>query len=195
MHEYLENKVDDMAEFVTQQELDSAMGWISAAPHDHAPIESLCFRAGYNRRAFREHLDLTVERGIPHERWLTAPWMTLPDGAPDPRIQVSILSKRVMDTVWRNREDTVHPGDTVVADLNTSEEVLAVGTRLALGTAVVEVSDAFNDGCVKWKARYGAAAKAWITQEDHVKLRLRGVLCRIVQDGRVHKDDVIKVMR
>lgn len=180
-----------MAEFVTQAALEQAMDWINDAPRDHAKIECLCFREGYNQRAFPQSLDFTVDQGVPDERWLSAPWMRLPDGSPDPRIQVSLLSKRVMDTVWLDRENTVHPGDTIIADLNTSEEALPVGTRLAMGAAVIEVTDAFNEGCVKWKARYGAAAKDWITMGDHPKLRLRGILCRIVQDGRVTVGDVI----
>lgn len=184
-----------MTEFVTMTELDAVLDHVLSAPTDEAPIEMLCFRAGYNERAFVDHLDMSAARGVEGERWLTAPWMRLEDGAPDPRIQVSILSKRVMDAVWLDREGTVHPGDTIIADLNTSEEVLPVGTRLQLGTAIVEVTDVFNEGCVKWKVRYGQDAKDWITRPEHIALRLRGVLCQIVQDGTVRKGDVIRVLR
>ena len=86
-------------------------------------------------------------------------YLTLEDGAPHPGIQVCILSKRVLDLVWRNREEVPHPGDTFIVDMDLSEENLPAGQFLQVGSAALRVSDVFNDGCVKWKARYGAAAK------------------------------------
>lgn len=173
----------------TAEQLNAALPHIRAAPRDDAPIEMLCFRPARNQRRMVPDLTLTADRGIPGERWLKAPWLTLPDGRPDPRIQVSILPKRVMDAVWLDRAGTVHPGDPIVADIETSYDSLPVGTRLRAGNAVLEVSDAFNDGCVKWKVRYGAAAKDWLVTPENRPLRLRGLLCRIVQDGMVRLGD------
>lgn len=173
----------------TTDELMAALPQIQAAPKTDAPIDMLCWRPGFGKREFVDELTLTVAGGIPGDRGQTHPWMKLPDGTPDPRIQVSILSKRVLDLVWRDRENVVHPGDPIIADLDTSEENLPVGTRLKAGTAILEVSDVPNPGCVKWKVRYGAAAKDWLVQPDLVRYRLRGVLCRIVQDGVVARTD------
>lgn len=173
----------------TLDELQAALPDVMAAPKDRGIIDSLCLRPERNQRQVVREITLTVDQGIPGERWLTAPWLTLPDGAPDPRIQVSVLSKRVMDLVWRDRTGTPHPGDPIVADMDLSETNLPVGTRLQAGTSVIEVSNAFNDGCVKWKVRYGADAKDWITLPDNRALRIRGILCRVVQDGIVTLND------
>lgn len=174
---------------VTAQDLADALPHVLAAPKDGARVEQLCFRPGPNLRDFPAALTLTRDQGVPGERWLTMPWLRLPDGAPHPEIQVSILPKRVMDLVWRDRANTPHPGDTIIADLDTSAANLPEGTLLACGTAVLRVSSLFNDGCVKWKARYGQAAKDWITAPGHPELRLRGVLCAIEQDGVVRLGD------
>lgn len=176
----------------TAADLARALPHVLAAPRDDAAAEWLCFRPGFNKRTFPDRLTLTRAEGIPGERWLTRPWLRLPDGSPDPRIQVSILPRRVLDAVWLDRENTVHPGDTIVCDLNMSEENLPVGSLLQVGTAVVRVSDEFNDGCVKWKVRYGRAAKDWITAPGHPPLRLRGILCSIERDGRVALGDRIR---
>lgn len=173
----------------TIQDLQAALPLVMAAPKDKGQIDSLCLRPKRNQRQLVQELTLTVDQGIPGERWLTQPWLTLEDGSPDPRIQVSVLSKRVMDLVWRDPENTVHPGDPIVADMDLSQDNLPVGTRLQAGTAVIEVSDAFNEGCVKWKVRYGSDAKDWITLPGNVPLRLRGILCRVVQDGVVSMND------
>lgn len=177
---------------ITMAELMAALPDVLAAPKDSAPVLQLCFRPGFNQREFPGHLTLTRTEGIPGERFTSAPWLTLPDGRGDPRIQVSILPRRVMDLVWRDRAGTPHPGDTIIADLDTSEANLPTGTRLSIGSAVIRVSDVFNDGCVKWKARYGRDAKDWITAPGHPELRLRGILCSVEQDGVIRLGDPIR---
>lgn len=174
--------------------LAAALPHILEAPKTDAPIRQLCLRPDYGQRAFVSSLTLTRDQGIPGERWTTAPWMRLADGSPDPRIQVSILPARVLDLVWHPEDAAPHPGDPIVADIDTSLTNLPAGTRLQAGTAVLEVSDLFNEACVKWKTRYGAAAKAWVTAPGHPDLRLRGVLCRIIGDGEVTLTDRLQVI-
>lgn len=169
----------------TADDLARALPHVLSAPRDDARAECLCFRPGFNKRTFPDRLTLTRADGIPGERWRAAPWLKLPDGSPDPRIQVSILPLRVMDAVWRDREGTPHPGDTIICDLDMSLENLPAGSLLQAGTAVLRVSDVFNDACVKWKVRYGQAAKDWITAPGHPDLRLRGILCSVERDGEV----------
>jgi len=180
---------------VTAAELAAALPHVLAAPKTDAPVTMLCFRPVPSQRQFPATLRLTRAAGIPGDRWLSAPWLRLPDGRPDPRIQVSILPARVLDLVWRDRTGTPHPGDTIVADLDCSEENLPENTLIRAGTAVLRVSSEFNDGCVKWKVRYGRAAKDWITAPGHPPLRLRGILCSVEQDGEVGAGDRLVVLR
>lgn len=176
-------------------ELMAALPAIMAAPKTDAPIDSLCLRPARNERRLVQSIRMTRAEGIPGERWLTEPWLTLPDGRPDPRIQISILPTRVMDLVWRDRVGTPHPGDPIVADLDCSEANLPEGTLIQAGTAVLRVSDEFNAGCVKWKARYGADARAFLDAPGHPTLRLRGVLCAVEVDGEVTLLDRLQVLR
>jgi len=178
---------------ITEAELAHALSDVLSAPKDRTQIDHLTFRPGYGLREHPETLTLTRERGVPGERWLTAPWLKRADGSPDPDIQVSILPLRVMELVWRDRSQP-HPGDTIVADLDCSVASLPPGTILQAGTARLRVSSVFNDACVKWKVRYGTAAKDWITAPGHPELRLRGVLCSVVQDGEVRRGDDLAVV-
>jgi MOSC domain-containing protein YiiM len=101
----------------------------------------------------------------------------------------------VLDLVWRDREGTLHPGDTFVCDLDTGEANLPEGQLLAVGSAVLRVSEVWNDGCAKWKVRYGEAAYDWIRAPGHRHLRLRGVLCSIQRDGVIRLGDPVHVLR
>ena len=117
-----------MKDQVTRVELDSALENVLAAPTADTPVNILCYRPKFNQRVFPESLHLTCSGGIEGDFEMSLPWLKLADGSPDPRIQVSILPQRVLDLVWRDRENTPHPGDTIIADLNTSLENLAVGS-------------------------------------------------------------------
>jgi hypothetical protein len=178
---------------VTTDELMAALPGVLSAPKTGSAVEYLCFRPGYGERRFVSELTVTKDRGIPGERWGTAPWLKLPDGTGHPGIQVSILPRRVLDLVWRNRDTVVHPGDTFVSDLDMTEANLPTGQLLAVGTAVLKVSEIWNDACAKWKVRHGEAAFDWV--RAHKELRLRGVLCSIEQDGVIRNGDAVEVMR
>jgi hypothetical protein len=175
---------------VTSAELTTALPHVCAAPKTDTTIDSLCFRPARRQREFPHTLRLTRAHGIPGDRWLTEPWLRLPNGDPDPNIQISILPLRVLNLVWTDRDTTPHPGDSFIADIDTSLANLPQGTRLQAGTAILRVSNLFNEGCMKWKAYYGADAKNWIT--DHPELRLRGVLCAVEQDGIIHPGDTLR---
>jgi hypothetical protein len=172
-------------------QLNAALPHICAAPKTASTVDHLCFRPARGQREFPNQLSMTRAAGVPGERWLNEAWLRLPDGRPDPSIQVSILPLRVLNLVWTERENTPHPGDTIVTDFDTSLANLPTGTLLQVGTAILRVSPEFNDGCVKWKVRYGKEAKDWITAPGHPELRLRGVLCAVEQDGIVRVGDVL----
>ncbi len=167
-----------------RQTLDTEVENIMSAPKDGAAIEMLCNRPDFGVRNFTDRLNVTAAGGVENCRWSKEPWLKLEDGSGDPRIQVSILQRRVLNMVWNEDEtEAPHPGDTFIVDMDLSEENLPVGTQLQAGTAVLEVTDKWNDACVKWKVRYGEDALDWVREPNHVPLRLRGVLCKIVQDG------------
>lgn len=180
-----------MTDFATRSELDLALADVLNAPKTGAAVEILCRRPGRNQREFPRNLRLTQAGGITGDYEMRTPWLKLSDGSPDPRIQVSILPARVLNLLWRDRVNTIHPGDTFVADLDVTLANMPVGTRLKIGDATIEVSDLWNDGCVKWKVRFGREAYDWTSDPRHESLRLRGIYCRVVEDGDVQLGDMI----
>lgn len=182
-----------MTDHVTAEDCEAALPMVMAAPRTGGRVTGLCLRPAPNHRSFPDRLQMTRAEGIPGDRWLTMPWLRLPDGRPDPQIQVSILQSRVLDLVWRDREGVVHPGDPIIADMDLSEANLPAGTLLRAGTAVLKVSQEPNLGCAKWKVRYGSGSLNWI--KAHPELRLRGVLCSVEEDGEVGLGDRIEVLR
>jgi hypothetical protein len=178
---------------ISRAELDAALPHVLAAPKTDAIVADLCLRPALNQRQSMQNLRFSVGDGIAGDRWQSLPWLRDAAGLPHRGIQVSILPLRVFDLVWRDRKTTPHPGDPIIADLDTSIANLPIGTLIRAGTGLLRVSEVPNLGCVKWKVRYGEAALRWV--ESHPQLRLRGVLCAVEQDGEIGLGDRLQVLR
>lgn len=169
--------------------LAAALPHVLAAPGTDGPVRLLCLRPRHNQRSFPDRLTLTRAAGVAGDCEADSPWLTLPDGSPDPQTQVSILPARVLDLVWPGREPTNYPGDNIAADLDLGHANLPPGALLRAGTAILRVSAEPNDGCAKWKVRCGAAAYDWVRARAHLPYRLRGLFCSVEQDGIVALGD------
>lgn len=180
-----------MTNFVSAQALAAAPPYVLEAPKSQGLIRILCTRPRPNQRVFPERITLTREGSVEGDFEMNRPWLKLDDGRPDPRIQVSILPLRVLDLVWRDQAGHAHPGDTIIADFDLSLTNLPANSLVRVGTAVLRMSDICNDGCVKWKVRYGRPAVALIAAPEHEQLRLRGILCSVEQDGEVAIGDMM----
>lgn len=185
-------KLEQHLTFKTIEELNPSVPYIMDAPKENGEISKLCYRPGFGERVFVDLLSLSTEEGVIGDRWKEYTWLKLPDGGPDPRNQVCIIPKRTLDCFWKEGDEVIYPGDTMVVDMDMSEQNLPTGTQLQVGTAIIEVSDFFNDACTKWAARHGKQSRQWINAPEHIPLRLRGVFCSIVKDGEVKITDRLK---
>ncbi len=72
-----------------------------------------------------------------------------------------------------------------------SSENLPAGQRLAIGTAVLEITAIPHTGCGLFVERFGLAAAQFINSDIGKQLHLRGIYARVVQDGLVKTQDRI----
>ena len=171
----------------------SAVRLAQAAPVAAGRIDDLINRPTEGVHTPVDALYFDPERGIRGDRWRETAWLRLPDGGPDPRVQVSLTNKQVMRCFAGTEPGAVFRcGDNLYTDLNLTEAHLPVGTRLRIGEAVIEVSDVVNDACGKFAQRFGAEAFDCVRRPEHLPLRLRGIFCRIVQAGWVRSGDGIR---
>ena len=76
--------------------------------------------------------------------------------------------------------------------MGLSAENLPPGTQLALGAAVIEVTDQPHTGCKKFVARYGLDAMKFVNSPVGEQLHLRGINAKVVQPGVIRVGDVAK---
>ena len=81
-------------------------------------------------------------------------------------------------------------GDQLYVDLDLSVDNLPAGSLLALGEALLEVSEDPHLGCAKFVQRFGAEAMRFVNSRIGRQLRLRGMNTRIVVPGTVRLGDL-----
>ncbi|MEQ1702321.1 MAG: MOSC domain-containing protein, partial [Ilumatobacteraceae bacterium] len=75
--------------------------------------------------------------------------------------------------------------------LDLSEQNLPAGTRLAIGSAVIEITDQPHTGCAKFADRFGLDAARWVNSPAGKELKLRGINARVVTPGLIRRGDVV----
>jgi MOSC domain-containing protein YiiM len=102
------------------------------------------------------------------------------------------MSTRVLAAVEPDRARWPLAGDQLLVDADLSMANLPPGTRIAVGEAVLEVSETPHTGCAKFSARFGSDALRWINSPVGRELRMRGVNARVVRGGTVRVGDVLR---
>ena len=102
------------------------------------------------------------------------------------------MNARVIGLVAQDRARWSLAGDQFYVDLDLSPENLPPGSRLQLGTAVVEVSEVPHRGCAKFSGRFGADALRFVNTGAGRDHSFRGINTAVVVPGVVHRGDVIQ---
>src|SRR5437764_12152801 len=95
------------------------------------------------------------------------------------------MNSRITSLFAQNRERWPLAGDQLYIDMDLSKENLPAGSRLAIGSAVLEVSPLPHTGCHKFVSRFGVDAMKFVNSAVGKELCLRGINAKVVQAGVV----------
>ena len=102
------------------------------------------------------------------------------------------MNARAAAAIAGERERWPLAGDQLYVDLDLSLANLPPGSRVQIGSAVIEFSEAPHTGCAKFSARFGVDALRFVNSPTGRELRLRGANCRVVVAGTVRPGDAIR---
>lgn len=172
----------------TTAELEASLDHILAAPRDGGPIEMIVCRPGENEREVIDSGELTTESGLVGDNWILR---VDENGEPHRAAQLTLMNSRVTDAVAVTRDRWPLAGDQVYVDLDISQENLPPGSRIQVGSAVVEISEAPHTGCAKFAARFGKEALRFANVGIGRENRFRGVNAFVVESGTFQVGDKI----
>lgn len=177
--------------YVALNEIETRFDWVLAAPRDVGCVESVVVRPVKNQRSSLNQVMFSPEQGVEGDNWLTDCWKKLPSGESDPEVQVAIMNARMIEVLTRDKNLWPLAGDQLFVDFDLSVNNLAVGDRLQVGAALLEITAEPHRGCRKFKKRFGADALAFVNSPQGDQHRLRGVYARIVSAGEVGVGDSV----
>lgn len=174
---------------LTTTELEAGLDEIMRAPANDGTLEMIVRRPGVGVREIIADGELDPAIGLIGDSWSTRSSRRTADGSPHPDMQINVMSSRVAALLAQDRSRWSLAGDQLIVDLDLSDTNLPAGTRLAIGSAVIEVTAEPHTGCGKFVERFGVAATAFVNAAERRNLRLRGLNARVVVRGTIRVGD------
>ena len=174
-----------MTAYVDADGLEAGLEHIFDSPADRGTVELVVRRPSEGERE-------VLEEGTLDYPGLVGDRHTL-RGDTHAGTEITLMNARVVDLVANgDRDRWPLAGDQLYVDLDLRAENLPPGTRLQVGSAMLEVTEVPHTGCAKFTARFGSEATRFINAKPHRELRLRGMNTRVVTPGTVRPGDTIR---
>lgn len=177
---------------LSRDELEAGLDAIRQAPREKGTVLLIVRRPQTEAREITDSAELHVEDGLVGDNWKARGSTSTPDGAARLDMQLTLMNARVIGLIAGGKEFWPLAGDQLFVDLDLSAENLPPGTQLALGSAVVQISEAPHTGCKKFAARFGVEAMKWINAPEGRRLQMRGINAQIVKSGTVRVGDSVQ---
>jgi len=168
---------------------DAQLADVQAAPADEGLLELIVRRPAVDEREILNEAQLSRDGGLVGDRWAARDREKTPIYM---SAQLTVISTRVLRAIEPDETRWPLAGDQLYVDFDLSEANLPAGTRVAVGTSVIEISETPHTGCAKFSARFGRDALRWINSPTGRAHRMRGLNARIVEPGTVRPGDAIR---
>jgi MOSC domain-containing protein YiiM len=166
--------------------LEAGLRMLTEAPKDSGRLILMVRRRPDGSRETPEHHQLTPEEGLGDDAWNRNPSRVTD-------MQLTVMRRDVAEMIANGQPLTTF-GDNLFVELDISAASLPIGSRLRVGTAIVEVTPQPHNGCAKFKARFGADALHFVNAPPTRPLNLRGIYWKVVEAGEAGVGAVIQVL-
>lgn len=171
-------------EHLTTEALLAGLDEVRQAPADNGRVELIARRPAVDERELLDEAVLSPEEGLVGDSWR--------ERGSEPDRQLTLMNARAAALVAVDPERRPLAGDQLYVDVDLGGENLPPGSRLEVGSAVVEITEPPHRGCAKFAARFGRDALRLVNSPEGVALNLRGVNARIVTAGTVRVGDPVR---
>jgi MOSC domain-containing protein YiiM len=173
-------------------ELEAGLRIIRQSPQDNGLLKLIVRRPNVDEREIVKEAELDLEEGLVGDTWKTRGSKATPDGSANINAQITLMNMRAIALLAQDESRWALAGDQLFVDFDLSEANTPAGTRIAIGSAILEVSATPHTGCAKFSERFGRDALKFVNSPDGKQLHLRGVNARVVQAGEIQVGNVVK---
>ena len=179
----------------TREELEAALEDIRRAPADGGRVDLVVSRPANGEREVLAEGTLDAAAGLVGDNWLGRGNRRTADGSADPLAQLTVINARVSRLIAVDPDRRALAGDQLHIDLDLDVANLPAGSQLAVGSAVIEVTEKPHLGCAKFVDRFGREAMRFVNSPQGRALRLRGLNACVVVPGVVRPGDSVHKVR
>ncbi len=167
------------------EELEAGLQDIGESPKSEGVVELIVRRPQTLEREILEDGELDFAEGLVGDNWKARGSKSTPDGSAHPEMQLTLMNSRIIQLISQDRDRWHLAGDQLIVDMDLSQENVPAGTRIAMGSAIIEVTPVPHTGCKKFIERFGVDAMKWVNSPIGKQLNLRGVNARVIKSGSV----------
>lgn len=178
----------------TLEQLKTQLNHIQASPKESGRVLLIVRRPTTEEREVIAQGRLIPASGLEGDNWRERGSTAMTDGSANPEAEITLMNSRVIQALTQDETRWALAGDQFFVDFDLSEENIPAGSRLAMGSAILEVSPLPHNGCKKFSARFGVDALKFISMAENKPLRMRGINAKIIQAGDVKQGDPIRKM-
>ena len=179
-----------MTTYATQSELAAGIEAVRAAPRGEGVVELIVRRPAVDEREVVDEAELDLAEGLVGDNWSSRGRSGGRPAKTD--AQLTVMGARAAGLAAGARDRWPLAGDQLYVDLDLSADHLPPGTRLEVGSAVIEVTGEPHTGCKKFARRFGLETLEFFNSPEGRSLNLRGINTRVVQPGTVRVGDVVR---
>lgn len=152
---------------------------------DEGLIELMVARGPKGERVKHRSARLTTAGGMPGDRWADANKST--------DSQLATTNSDIAKLIANGQPLALH-GDNLFISLDLSEDNLPAGSRVRVGSALLEVTTKPHNGCKKWVQRFGLDVMQLNLDAAWRARNLRGIYFAVVEEGVVNVGDRVVVI-
>ena len=177
---------------LSMTELEAGMETLRQAPKDEGTLKMIIRRPSVDERETVNEGELSITDGLVGDNWKARGSEHTPNRSANVNAQITVMNVRATALLAQSEERWALAGDQLYVDFDLSDDNIPPGTRLAIGSAVIEVSAQPHTGCKKFSARFGVEAMKFVNSPEGKRLHLRGINTRVVQAGIIRVGDAVK---
>ena len=129
---------------LSREQLEAGLDSIRQSPKEQGTLDMIVRRPQTEVRDIVQEGALALDVGLVGDNWKTRGGAERPA---NPETQITLTNARAIQHIAQSKDRWALAGDQLYVDFDLSEENLPAGTRLSIGSAVLEITAEPHYGC------------------------------------------------